>query len=649
MEVDDESKVNVGNEDNEEKIGLQYDDWNGVDEIESLCFGCGNNGMTRLMLHKIPHFKELIIASFCCEHCGERNNEVTFGGEIQPQGSICTLNVCCAKDLDRQIIKSDTANVRIPELDFDIPPLTQKGEITTIEGMLSRAAKSLLLYQDERMTQVPEVAIVVAQVLVKVMQYSSGESFPFQVVVDDPAGNSYVENLMAPAKDPQLQISNYKRTAEQDLALGLSPEIETGVFKDDKESNLMSLIGDRPFGELTSKFGNEYSIEGTLNERLGKTEAISIPSLCPHCGKEGESLTALTDIPHFKELIIMAFNCNHCGFRNNEVKPGGAVPDEGTEVKLRVTDEGDLKRDILKSDSCMVMIPELELELGCGTLGGVYTTTEGLLDKIYCSLRDNNPFAVGDSSELHHSNNNEVSSKKTTFQNFLNKLRSFSKGEVLPFTLILRDPLGNSFVSAPLGSFLPPESDTNLTIVNFIRSYEENEEFGLNDINTRDYETGVEDVPIFADRLTHVLPKGADHPNFYAKGMDDSTPGGEFITTTTTTSTITSTMIDENNATNTMDTDTVTIPHGWTAAVKQDDEIGIVQFPRHNESTVDTNSEQFIDALPYPNYGKRSFSPGDFDLKFDPREEFSGKRDGFVYRMGAQGLGYYEDVKLLIS
>jgi zinc finger protein len=34
---------------------------------------------------------------------------------------------------------------------------------------------------------------------------------------------------------------------------------------------------------------------------------------------------------------------------------------------------------VLKSDSCSVQIPELELELGTGTLGGVYTTVEGLV------------------------------------------------------------------------------------------------------------------------------------------------------------------------------------------------------------------------------------------------------------------------------
>ncbi len=42
-----------------------------------------------------------------------------------------------------------------------------------------------------------------------------------------------------------------------------------------------------------------------------------------------------------------------------------------------------------------------------------------------------------------------------------------------------------------IGSFLPPEMDVHLTIEDFERSYDENEEFGLNDMNTRDFETGM--------------------------------------------------------------------------------------------------------------------------------------------------------------
>ena len=42
--------------------------------IESLCVECGKNGETLLMLTKIPFFKEIMIGSFSCQECGNRNN-----------------------------------------------------------------------------------------------------------------------------------------------------------------------------------------------------------------------------------------------------------------------------------------------------------------------------------------------------------------------------------------------------------------------------------------------------------------------------------------------------------------------------------------------------------------------------------------------
>lgn len=52
-----------------------------------------------------------------------------------------------------------------------------------------------------------------------------------------------------------------------------------------------------------------------------------------------------------------------------------------------------MKRDLFKSDTASVLIPEFELELNHGTLGGVYTTIEGLFEKILDNLRDNNMFS----------------------------------------------------------------------------------------------------------------------------------------------------------------------------------------------------------------------------------------------------------------
>lgn len=104
-----------------------------------------------------------------------------------------------------------------------------------------------------------------------------------------------------------------------------------------------------------------------------------------------------TSVPYFKELIIMSFICEFCGVHSTECKTGGEISLKGKRMTLKVIDEEDLKRDCFKSDSSRLFIPELDLELGYGTLGGIYSTIEGLLEKIIDNLRENNPF-VGDSS-----------------------------------------------------------------------------------------------------------------------------------------------------------------------------------------------------------------------------------------------------------
>jgi zinc finger protein len=45
--------------------------------------------------------------------------------------------------LRRQVVKSNTATVTVPELQFEIPPGTQKGVITTMEGLLTDASAGL--------------------------------------------------------------------------------------------------------------------------------------------------------------------------------------------------------------------------------------------------------------------------------------------------------------------------------------------------------------------------------------------------------------------------------------------------------------------------------------------------------------------------
>ena len=55
--------------------------------------------------------------------------------------------------------------------------------------------------------------------------YLEGKT-PFTLILDDPAGNSNIENLCAPNPDPNIIEKRYKRTNEQIEALGLQPESE---------------------------------------------------------------------------------------------------------------------------------------------------------------------------------------------------------------------------------------------------------------------------------------------------------------------------------------------------------------------------------------------------------------------------------------
>jgi len=53
----------------------------------------------------------------------------------------------------------------------------------------------------------------------------------YSQVVDDPSGNSFVENRVAPSPNPHLSVEFYHRTQEQNKALNISPaSIEVSCF-----------------------------------------------------------------------------------------------------------------------------------------------------------------------------------------------------------------------------------------------------------------------------------------------------------------------------------------------------------------------------------------------------------------------------------
>lgn len=247
------------------------------------------------------------------------------------------------------------------------------------------------------------------------------------------------------------------------------------------------------------------------SNRIGFDEVLKFPTNCPSCHAHTQTEMCIVNVPHFKEVIIMSMLCEHCGFKSSEIKSGGAFSTAGTKLTLLVKQQEDLSRDVIISSTAAVFLPELDLALNEGGLEGMYTTVEGLLLKIHDRLSNNGPFSIGETSikECLTTNAGEsISSCEIgeRFADILIRLSKMAEGRILPVTLVISDPLSNSFIGS-LQKFPSKQSsqsekdsstmcaesllDPGLRIEAYTRTNEQNELLGLNDICTEDYQTGV--------------------------------------------------------------------------------------------------------------------------------------------------------------
>ena len=470
-----------------------------VEEIESLCMQCGEQGLTRLLPTYIPYFKEVIVMSFSCPHCGNRNSEIQSAGEIQPKGCLYTIHVVNKKDLDRQLIKSEFCTLSVPELELQIP--AKRGQITTIEGVLNDTLRDLELDQPLRKHMQPEVYEKIESICDRLREIlgerrvdeetvqeeqqgpvrsmgpvgarheeaedAENRKFrPFKLCLDDPSGNSFVEYTgpieSGGGADAKWSKRDYPRTKEQNIALGLM-----------SDPNAPNKPADAVGGGGFSKEHGETEFE---NE-----EIFSFAGTCSSCNAPIKTLMKTVNIPYFKDIVLMSTNCDRCGYRDNEVKSGAAISETGRKLTLKVNDSEDLSRDILKSDTAGLSIPEIDLHLAPGTLGGRFTTLEGLLQNVYDELYEK-VLMRGDSA---------TANGVDKFEGFLGKLKRAISAEACPYTLILDDPLANSYIQNPYA----PDEDEQLTVEVYERTYEQNEDLGLNDIKVENYEQDKAEKP----------------------------------------------------------------------------------------------------------------------------------------------------------
>ncbi|ESX02039.1 Zinc finger protein zpr1 [Ogataea parapolymorpha DL-1] len=425
-----------------------------VQEIDSLCMNCHETGVSRLLLTSIPYFREIVVISFECPHCGFKNSEIQPASTIAEKGSRYVLKIENKEDFNRQVVKSDYCTCKFIELDIEIP--AKRGQLTTVEGLLSEMVEDLEMDQPQRKEVQPEIYEKIEQFLAKIRSVLNGETgLPLTFLIDDPSGNSWIEYVPG---EPQHKWSvvEYNRTPQQNVMLGLVSADEVAAHEQEQQQQQPQRV------RATGFMSDETDIENFANE------VQVFHATCSSCYAPCETHMKVVNIPHFKDVIIMSTTCERCGYKSNEVKTGGAVPDRGKRVTLYCDDPEDLTRDILKSETCGLKIPELNLDLTPGTLGGRFTTLEGLLRQVRDELH---------SRVFQETSDSMTPESKANWEKFFERLDTALAGK-MKFTVIMEDPLASSYIQ----NVYAPDDDPNMKVEEFERTREQNEELGLLDM-----------------------------------------------------------------------------------------------------------------------------------------------------------------------
>ncbi|KAG1834913.1 zf-ZPR1-domain-containing protein [Suillus subalutaceus] len=322
-----------------------------LEEIESLCMQCGEQGVTRMMLTSISFFREVMAAK---------------SHQLRP-------------DLDRQLIRSEVCSINIPEFQLVLPP--SRGQPKTVEGLLRDIVADLSVQQPLRRIQDENAYAKIAddededQGKVKFEKREPSNEDPVRLAItitlDNPSGNSFLEFVGSMS---DLEWNIHERSLEQNRHLGLAPPA------DDVEQNAADEVEQEP---------------GGLNE-----EVSEFPGICSRCGRPLITRMKKVSIPYFKACIegilnlhpwqphqgtlIMSTNCDDCGYRDNVIKSGAAISEHGKKITLKVEDRDDLGRDILKSDEWSQRTRDRPRSSPRHTRGTLtLTTLEGILDQVY--------------------------------------------------------------------------------------------------------------------------------------------------------------------------------------------------------------------------------------------------------------------------
>ena len=160
---------------------------------------------------------------------------------------------------------------------------------------------------------------------------------------------------------------------------------------------------------------------------------------CPVCQKLGNlfMIAHVDEIPYFGEHTQVTVMCHDCGWKQTDF-----IPAEGKKAgcwSLKITNEKQLNSRIVRSSSCTISIPELDLQVNPGSNAtGYVSNVEGVINRfleiVRVVLRD----LIADEDK------DEEDIQRLT--QFITSLENAGKDENNQITLELLDPHGHSMI-----------------------------------------------------------------------------------------------------------------------------------------------------------------------------------------------------------
>ena len=174
---------------------------------------------------------------------------------------------------------------------------------------------------------------------------------------------------------------------------------------------------------------------------------------CPICSSEGtvKMIAHVTEIPYFGEHTQVTVFCTSCGWKQADFIPAEGKKSE--KWSLKVKSQAELSSRVVRSSSCTVRIPELDLEVNPGSSStGYVSNIEGVINRFIeiidmvarQTLAELTNYTTDSDLTLE-----ELTSQVEKLNQMKMRLTGFDEQHFEPFTLELLDPRGHSQILHP--------------------------------------------------------------------------------------------------------------------------------------------------------------------------------------------------------